>query len=80
MYTLRVDGNLISDPLQLKKAWTQHFRNLTQSQIGSNPALLKLQRFLPSLMSSCFQKEEVFLDVPFSEEEVEHAVSKLKLK
>ena len=26
---LRVDGNLISDPLQLMKAWTQHFRNLT---------------------------------------------------
>ena len=33
-----------------------------------------------SLLSESFQKEEAFLDVPFTIEEVEHAVNRLKLK
>ena len=57
---LRVDGNLISDPLQLMKAWTQHFRNLTQSQIGSNPASLKLQRFCHPSCHLAFRKRKCF--------------------
>ena len=32
------------------------------------------------MLSASFKKEEVFLDVPFSTEEVEHAVKLMKLK
>ena len=33
-----------------------------------------------SLLSESFQKEEAFFDVPFTIEEVEHAVNRIKLK
>ena len=77
---LCVNGEIVSDPLQLLEAWTQHFQNLAESQRKSNPALEELFRQSTSLLSSSFQKEEVFLDVPFTSEEVEHAVWKMKLK
>ena len=77
---LCVNGALVSDPLQLLEVWTQHFQNLAQSQRESNPALEELFRQSTSLLSSSFQKDEVFLDVPFTSEEVEHAVRKMKLK
>ena len=77
---LCVNGEIVSDPLQLLEAWTQHFQNLAESQRKSNPALEELFRQSTSLLSSSFQKEEVFLDVPFTSEEVEHAVRKMKLK
>ena len=35
---------------------------------------------LTTLLSESFQKEEVFLDVPFTAEEVHHAVNNMKLK
>ena len=34
----------------------------------------------PTLLSATFQKQEVFLDIPFSTEEVEYTVNKMKLK
>ena len=45
----------------------------------TNPALEVLKQST-SLLSEFFQKEEAFLDVPFTIEEVEHAVNRMKLK
>lgn len=60
--------------------WTQHFQSLSESQGEENSALQESVRQTSTLLSATFQKEEVFLDVPFSTEEVEHTVNKLKLK
>ena len=70
---------LVSDTQQLLEAWTQHFQNLAQSQKEANSALEEMFRHSMSLLSASFQKE-VFLDVSFSNEEVTHAVQKMKLK
>ena len=77
---LRVNGAMVSDPSLLLQAWTQHFQSLAKSQEDTNPALKESIKQSSTLLSGTFQKEEVFLDVPFSIEEVEHTVYKMKLK
>ena len=69
---LRVDGNLISDPIELLEAWSTHFETLAQSQIHTQTGLQESQTELTSLASASYQREDTFLDVPFSVEEVEH--------
>ena len=54
--------------------------SLAKSQEENNPALKESIKQTSTLLSATFQKEEVFLDVPFSTEEVEHTVNKMKLK
>ena len=75
-----MNGALVSDPSQLLQAWTQHFQSLAKSQEEKNHALKESIKQSSPLLSATFQKEEVFLDVPFSTEEVEHTVNKMKLK
>ena len=77
---LGVNGALICDPSQLLQAWTQHFQSLAQSQEEKNPALKESIKQSSTLLSATFQKEEVFLDVAFCTEEVEHTQNKMKLK
>ena len=77
---LRVNGALICDPPQLLQAWSQHFQSLAQSQEEKNPALKESIKQSSTLLSATFQKEEVFLDVAFCTEEVEHTQNKMKLK
>ena len=78
---LRMNGILISDPTELLAAWTSHFQKLAQSQIELHPGLQELQQKMATLSSTSFQKEETFLDVPFTEEEVECILQKkMKLK
>ena len=73
---LRVDGRLISDPVQLLEAWTSHFEELAQSRTYMHTGLQDLQQKLSMLTSESFQKEEPFLKVPFSVEEVECILQK----
>ncbi|CAI8025496.1 hypothetical protein GBAR_LOCUS14724 [Geodia barretti] len=71
---------MVSDPSQLLQAWTQHFQSLTKSQEENNPSLKESIKQSSTLLSATFQNGEVFLDVPFNTEEVEHTVNKMKLK
>ena len=75
-----MNGVLLSDPAQLLAAWSDHFRTLAESQINTEPELKELKRQQVSLLSSTFQMEETFLDTPFIEDEVRHAVEKMKLR
>ena len=78
---LRVGGKLISDPTQLLEAWTSHFQDLAQSQIHMHEGLQELQLELASLASESYQKEEPFLDIPFTADEVKCILQKkLKLR
>ena len=59
-------------------AWTSHFQKLAKSL---HPGLQELQQKMATLSSASFQKVETFLDVPFTEEEVECTLQKkMKLK
>ena len=78
---LRVGGKLISDPTQLLEVWTSHFQDLAESQIHMHEGLQELQLELASLASESYQKEELFLDIPFTIEEVESILQKkMKLR
>lgn len=77
---LHVNGALVSDPSHLLEVWTQHFQNFAKSQVETNPALKEVLKQSTSLLSQSFQVEEAFLDIPFTIEEVEHAVNRMKLK
>ena len=79
MYTSCVNGGLVSDPSQLLQVWTQHFQNLAKSQGETNATIKESMKQALTLLSATL-KEEVFLNVPFSSEEVEYAVNKMKLK
>ena len=77
---LRVDDQLISDPTKLLEVWSTHFETLAHSQMDLQPALQELQTELSSLATTSYQREEHFMDVPFSVEEVEHILgNKMKL-
>ena len=76
---LRVDGALISDPSHVLDVWTQHFQSLAKSQEDTKHEIKELLKELTTLLSVAFQKEEVFLDVPFTIEEVGNAVNRMKL-
>ena len=67
----------LRDPSQLLEVWSHHFQNRAKSQVETNTPLEEQMRPSASLISATFQKEEAFLDVPFTTQEVEHAV-KLK--
>ena len=77
---LHVDGRLIPDPVQLLEAWTSHFEELAQSRTYVHTDIQDVQQKLSMLASKSFQKEEPFLDVPFSVEEVECILQKMKMK
>ena len=55
-------------------------QSLAQSQREENPALKEWFHHVTALLSASFQKEEAFLDVPFTSEEIAHAIHKMKLK
>ena len=67
---LRIDNTLVSDPSLLLKTWTHHFQELSKSQRETNIALKESFEQCTSLLSASYQKEEVFLDIAFSTEEV----------
>ena len=76
---LYVDGALVSDPSHVLDVWTQHFQSLAKSQEDTEPEIQELLKQLTTLLSETFQEEEVFLDVPFTIEEVGKAVNRMKL-
>ena len=77
---LRVNGKLITDSAQLLEAWTEHFQSLGQSCVLSNDGLGDLEQHVTEFRSTSFHREETFLDMPFTEEEVQQIVErKMKL-
>ena len=77
---LRMDNVIVSDPSLLLQAWTHHFQDLAKSQEEGNPALKESIDQCTNLLSTSFQKEEMFLDVGFGAEEVRDTVCRMKIK
>ena len=77
---LGIDNTLVSDLSLLLNARTHHFQELSKSQRETNITLQESIEQCTSLLSASYQKEEVFLDIGFSTEEVISAVTKMKIK
>lgn len=75
---LRVNGDLLSDPQALLAVWADHFGRLSQSKVGTEPQLQKLECRVAELLSESYRNEKKLLDTPFCAEEVTDAVKKPK--
>ena len=75
---LCVNGEFVSDPEKLLNTWADHFRSLAKSKCDQCLDLQELHQQMDSLALSSMSNEDHFLDVPFSSEEVEAVLKKLK--
>ena len=75
---LRVNGEVLSKRSDLLGAWADHFGKLSTSHVDSEDGLKQLANKLTNLETASLSNEECILDVPFSLEEVELAIKKLK--
>ena len=73
-----VNGKVINGTQQLLDAWIDRFSNLAKFQAKDSPQLMELQNQIDGLLPQSMENEEFILDVPFSMDEVEGAVKKLK--
>ena len=59
-------------------AWADHFSNLARSEASGNPDLVELKASMEALTPVSMENEEYILDVPFTVEEVEKPIKRLK--
>ena len=60
------------------QSWLNHFRNLFKSEAHSIPGISAIQDQIPLLTNQSMLNCDGVLDDPFSGEEIEHAVRRLK--
>ena len=75
---LLLDGVPTTDPSIIMQSWLNHFRNLFKSETHSIPGISAIQDQIPLLTNQSMLNCDVVLDVPFSGEEIEHAVRRLR--
>ena len=74
---LKVNDTIINDQACLLDAWVNHFTSLAESKVTDNH-LVELKASIESLMPISIENEEYILDAPFTVEEVEKAIKRLK--
>ena len=67
-----------SDVNVLTKTWTEHFKTLAKSVDDDGNGLRKLKEKIVNLNEKSKRNEDYTLDVEFTDEEVQLALSKLK--
>ena len=75
---LKVDDTVITDLPCLLNACADHFSNLARSEAFDNPDLVELKASMEALTPVSMENEEYILDIPFTVEEVEKAIKRLK--
>ena len=75
---LRVDGKVLSNKDDLPGAWANHFSKLSKSRVLSDKGLKQLGNKINDLATASLSNNEYILDIPFTLEEVECAIKKLK--
>ena len=73
-----MDGRIVSDKEEMLKIWVQHFESLATSGVSEREELRNLMEKMQELTERSKGNEEYILDVLFTAEEVEHALSRLK--
>ena len=72
------DGRIVSDKEEMLKIWVQHFESLAISGMSEPEELRNLVEKMQELTERSKGNEEYILDVLFTAEKVEHALSRLK--
>ena len=75
---LLLDGVPTTDPSKIMQSWLNHFRNLFKSEAHSITGISAIQDQIPLLTNQSMLNCDGVLDDPFSSEEIEHAVRRLK--
>ena len=76
--SLRVNQEVATDPKTILAAWEDHFRAIS----SANTALFVMcssEQEINKMMHDSFNNEDSLLDVPFTSEEVDSVLKKLKL-
>ena len=72
------EGEVTSDPATIQSCWSNHFKTLFQTQIGSCSSLVDTQNALPHLEFLSKMNFDDIIDDNFSVEEIEVSIRKLK--
>ena len=81
VYTkVRVNGQIATDPDQVLEAWVNHFKDTSRSRAEEKPSVAEAISELPNLVSESYANLETVLDYPFTFEEVEGAIHRLKAR
>ena len=75
---LLLDGVSTTDLSKIKQSWLNHFCNLFKSEAPSTPGISAIQDQIPLLTSQFMLNCDEVLNDPFSIEEIEHSVRRLK--
>ena len=63
-----------------KRVWSDHFAELSKTKINDCEGLQHLNDRVQSLYTTSLSNEEYLLGTPFTIEELEHAIRKLKMR
>ena len=77
---LKVGNDLISNKEDLLHIWADHFTELSKSRINDTDGLQHLKDKVQSLYNASLSNEEYLLDMPFTTEELEQVIRKLKMR
>ena len=75
---LFINGEIVEDTSLLLDAWSQHYANLSKSKREELPLLQKLESHISNLDLQSYSNNDSILDVPFTFEEVQNVLRKLK--
>ena len=76
---LKVGNDLVTNKEELLHIWANHFIELSKSKTNECEGLQLLNDKVQSLYNASLSNEEYLLDTPFTVEELERALHKLKL-
>ena len=75
-----VGNDLVTDKEDLLRIWASYFTELSQSKIDESEDLQLLSNKVESLYEASLANEEHLLDTPFTVEELEQTLGKLKMR
>ena len=75
---LLVDGVATTDHDTILQCWVDHFKKIKESKSRSNPDVQQAADEMENLLIQSFLNVDGVLDEPFSVDEIEAAVSRLK--
>ena len=75
-----VGNDLVTDKEDLLRIWASYFTELSQSKIDESEDLQLLSNKMESLYEASLANEEHLLDTPFTVEDLEQTLGKLKMR
>ena len=75
---LSVNSEIVTNPDEVLLCWADHFSHLFKSQSSHNPNVKEFNDQIPFLTAQSYLNSDDILDIPFTIEEIEFALKKLK--